>query len=275
MTRERSTRTPLTLSVLVAMLSTAIVLAGAVTDAEIIKIIQSDDAPALQQALGTDRGWTARVLFNGSGEERGDLLTVAAGYGATRVVSALLAAGADVNGDPAMTNGENVWGHTPLYVACLHDQLNVVRALLAAGADATRADGAGFAALHVAAALGRLESVRAMIEAGVSPDSPSQRGDTALKLAVMKRHADVATYLLDKHAKPNAADVRGDTALHEAARNADRPMVVALLAHGAQPVKNRYGRTPADEAGSWAPELLDLLGSRAPQRGKGKTPDVR
>jgi hypothetical protein len=259
-------------TVLIAALSTVGLLARTVTDAEINRFIEADDAGALQQALGAEPGWTARILFNKTTEERGDLLTIAAGEGAIHIVSALLAAGADVNGEQPIASRENVWGHSPLYLACLHDKTNVVRALLAAGADATRFDAAGFGPLHVAAAFGRLESVRALIESGVSADLPSQRGDTALKFAVMKRQTDVAIYLLGKRANPNAADVRGDTALHEAARNDDGTMVVALLAHGARPVKNHYGRTPADEARSWAPDLLDVLGDRTPARGGRKTP---
>ena len=260
------------LTVLIAALSIVGALAATVTDAEINRLIEADDAGALQRAIGTEPGWTARTLFNTSTEERGDLLTIAAGQGAIHIVSVLLAAGADVNGELPIARRENVWGHSPLYLACLHDKANVVRALLAAGADATRADAAGFGPLHVAAAFGRLESVQALIEAGVPADSPSQRGDTALKFAVTKRQADVAIYLLGKRANPNVADVRGDTALHEAARNGDRQMVVALLAHGARPVKNHYGRTPADEARSWAPDLLDVLNGRTPVRGGRKIP---
>jgi hypothetical protein len=247
------------LIVFIAALSIVGVFGQTVPDAEVNHIIESDDAAALQQAVGAGPRWTTRVLGNGSGEERGDLLTIAAGAGAVHIVWALLAAGADVNGEPAIERRENTWGRTPLYLACLHDRTNVVRALLTAGADPRRADAAGFGPLHVAAAFGRLESVQALIESGVPADSPSRRGDTALKLAVMKRQSEVATYLLGKRANPNAADVRGDTALHEAARNDDRQMVVALLAHGARSVENHYGRTPADEARSWAPDLLDVL----------------
>ena len=251
-------------TVLIVALSIAGVLARAVTDAEINTIIRADDAAALQHALGTGPAWTTRVLGNGSGEERGDLLTLAANEGAMHVVAALLAAGADVNGEPAIARRENAWGHTPLYLACLNNKTNVVRALIDAGADATRVDAAGFGPLHVAAAYGRLESVQALIGSGVPADSPSRRGDTALTLAVMKKQAAVATYLLGNRANPNAADVRGDTALHEAVRNADGQMVAALLAHGARPVRNHYGRSPADEARVWAPELLDVFGGGTP-----------
>lgn len=261
-------------ALVLAALCTVSVLARTVSDAEINKIIQADDAAALQQALGAEPGWTTRVLGNGSGEDRGDLLTIAASDGAVRIVSALLAAGADVNGEPAIERRDNTWGHTPLYLACLNNKANVVRTLLAAGADARRADGAGFGPLHVGAALGSLESVQALIESGVSPDMPSQRGDTALELAVMKRRPEIALFLLSRHANPNVENVRGDTALHEAARNGDRQLIAALLDHGARSIKNHYGRTPADEARVWAPDLVDLFG-RAPAPAGGKRPDAR
>jgi ankyrin repeat protein len=263
------------LSVLIAALVTAALIAGGASDAELNKMLQSDDVQALQRALGTAPGWTARVMFNEATDERGDLLTLAAGYGAIRTVSALLAAGADVNGEPAIVSRENVWGHSPLYVAALNEHVNVVRVLLAAKADATYLDAAGFGPLHLAAALGRLDSLQAMIESGVSPDAPSGRGDTALKLAVMKMHTEAAIYLLGKHANPNVEDVRGDTALHEAVRNDDRSLVTALLDHGARSVKNRYGSLPADEARIWAPDLLGVLSGRTPAPPGPKMPKRR
>ena len=247
-------------AVVAAALIAVAVSARTATDAEIGVMLQADDAAALQQALGAEPGWTARVIGNGSGEKRGDLLTMAANQGAIRVVTALLAAGAEVNGEPAIAHRENVWGQTPLYLACFNNKPDVVRALLAAHADPLRADGAGFGPLHAAAAMGSRESVEILLESGVPVDTPSRRGDTALKLAAMKQQTALAIYLLGRRANPDAADVRGDTALHEAARHGDRPLTVALLAHGARSIKNLRGRTAADEARVWAPELLALLG---------------
>jgi ankyrin repeat protein len=80
-----------------------------------------------------------------------------------------------------------------------------------------------------AAAFGRLGAVRALVDAGV----------------------DV-----------NEQSARGDTALHETVRNDDARLARLLLSSGARPRINAYGRTPADEAHAWAPDLVPILPDR-------------
>jgi len=250
---------------IVLALSCSLVLsARSLTDEEISALIQADDYEAIRAAIGSTPGWTTRVLS--IFEEQGDLLTMAAMNGAPRTVAGLLRDGANVDGEPAMSNGANVWGFTPLYAAARAGHANVVAQLLAAGAATMREDNAGFGPLHVAAAFGRVDVMKLILDAKVPIDTRAMRGDTPLKLAAMRNQAEGVTFLLSKHADPNLADVRGDTSLHEAARNNSAAIAEALLSHGARLLPNRYGRTPFDEANDWAPDLLEMLKSRLADR---------
>jgi len=235
-----------------------------VSDDRLIAMVQADDVAAVRAAAG--EAFTTRIV---SGEERADLLTIAALVDAPLVVSALLAAGADVNGRPDPFHRlENAWGHTPLYAASHNGHAAIVKTLLDAGADTTRPDAAGFGPLHVAAAAGHTPVVALLVEEGGVPiDSPSVRGDTALMLAVMRRKPDTVSYLLSHHADPRVANRRGDTPLHEAVRNGDAAPLIQLLAAGARvDARDRNGRTPPDDARLRAPDLVRVLrsGSGAP-----------
>jgi ankyrin repeat protein len=251
---------------LLAVLLAAVVVieARSITDEELDALLQADNFAAIRGALGDSPEWTTRVLS--VFEDQGDLLTMAAMHGAARVTAGLLAAGANVDGEPAIRTGRNVWGFTPLYAAARAGHATIARLLIAAGADTARPDHAGFAPLHVAAAFGRLDAVKVLIDAGVPVDARALRGDTALKLAVTRRRDDIVLYLLSKRADPNLADVRSDTPLHEATRNDASRIVQALFAHGARLLPNRYGRTAIDEARDWAPDLLPVLSGRSPHR---------
>jgi len=229
-----------------------------VSDDRLIAMVQADDVEAVRAAAG--EAFTTRIV---SGEERADLLTIAALVDAPHVVSALLADGADVDGRPDPFHRlESAWGRTPLYTASRTGHAAIVKTLLDAGADATRPDAAGFGPLHVAAAFGQTPVVALLVdEGGVAIDSPSARGDTALMLAVMRRKPGTVSYLLSHHADPRIADRRGDTPLHEAVRNGDEAVVVQLLAAGARvDARDRNGRTPLDDAPLRAPGLASVLG---------------
>ena len=249
-------------AILLAMLVGALTVVQArnPTDEELDALLQADDYQALLAAVGQTPGWTARVVS--VLEEQGDLLTMAAMHGATRVTKGLLAASASVDGEPAIHNGRNEWGRTPLFMAAREGHAAIARLLIVAGADTARPDHAGFQPLHVAASFGRVDVMKVLIGAGVSVNAQAVRGDTALKLAVMRRREEAVTYLLSTQPNLDLADVRGDTPLHEAARNDDAGVVRALLAHGARLLPNRYGRTAADEARDWGPDLLTTLYDR-------------
>jgi ankyrin repeat protein len=230
---------------------------SAVTDDRIDALLAADDYARLEAAVGGEPDWTARIVS--VFEDQGDLLTMAALRGARKTVASLLAAGANVDGEPAIHNGRNVWGYTPLYVAAREGHAEVARLLVDAGADRTRADHAGFQPLHAAAAFGRVDAVKVLLDAGVPVDARAERGDTAARLAAARRQDQTLALLLSRGADPDAADQRGDTPLHEAVRNGTAGAVRTLLDRGAHLRANRYGRTPLDEARDWAPELTLLL----------------
>jgi ankyrin repeat protein len=233
--------------------------AAAISDGALEAAIRQDDVATLRAAL--DQGTpTSKVIP--SREDRGDLLTIAAYAGARTIVDLLLARHADVDGQPAIAHHENEWGHSPLYLAARAGHTEVVETLLRHGANASLADNAGFAPVHAAAAFGRIEAIRALLRAGVSVNARSTRGDTPLKVAAMRRQSATAIALLGERADPNLRDERGDTALHEAVRARDTALVRELLAAGAQVTANNYGRTPLDDAKSFAPDLVKLIEQR-------------
>jgi ankyrin repeat protein len=151
-------------------------------------------------------------------------LAEAAAAGDVRQVSALLAAGAEVD-EPSPD------GFAPVQLALFFDQPDAAAVLLRAGADvdASATHPMGIAAVHAAAA------------------SPSGAG-VALVVAA--------------GARLDVAQQGGYTALHEAAHRGDAAMAELLLAAGADPGRvNDTGDTPADVAR--ADGHLDLAGRLA------------
>ena len=88
---------------------------------------------------------------------RGDVVdalhAALAGRGDLRIVSQLLASGADVNARAA-------GGYTPLHIAAFHDDVSIVNTLLAHGAAAEARDDQGRTPLTIAEAQGQTHVAR-------------------------------------------------------------------------------------------------------------------
>lgn len=154
-------------------------------------------------------------------------LHLAAGAGATRAASALLAAGAN-----PLLHGERS-GKTPLHCACERGRPRAAEVLLAAGASVHDVDATGATALHWACRGGSLEAARLLLEANANVDKTTKRESRALHLACEARAPDVTALLLDRGANSQAADASGITPLHAAAASGCLASARALLQAGA------------------------------------------
>jgi ankyrin repeat protein len=133
------------------------------------------------------RDWAGRPLLQSAAREgRADMIT------------ALIAAGADVDATDAI-------GFTALFEAARDGQLEAVDALLAAGADVdhhSHARGLSLTPLHLAAIGGDAAIVTRLAEAGADLDVQGATGATPLYWAAFENRHDAVVALLDAGADP-------------------------------------------------------------------------
>jgi ankyrin repeat protein len=192
------------------------------------------------------------------------LMTAARG-GSLGAVKALIARGADVNA------AEPSHGQTALMWAVSQRHADVAQTLIENRADVrarsiTRhrtiqtgnrygdqnsikgsvgeTDLGGFTPLLFAARSGDLASAKGLLSAGAPVDDTASNGATAMTMAAHSGQGAVAKLLLDHGADPNAAGA-GYTPLHAAVLRADRELVIALLAKGADPNAKLTKGTPS------------------------------
>lgn len=181
---------------------------------------------------------------------------------AADVVRALLAAGAR----PDVRDG---LGETALHLVMRADPARstpILGLLLGAGADRRIADARGFTALHAAAAAGNLVAIRELAPGAgadlLAKETPS--GETAVETATRYRQGLAADALLRSGALwRTTTDL---PPLHDAARADDVTQAAALLAAGADPLRQVDGKTAlaiARESASRRVEAL-LSSSKAP-----------
>ena len=113
-------------------------------------------------------------------------------------------------------------------------------------------DRGGYTALLFAARHGDVESARLLLDAGADANDTAPTGTSALVVAAHGGHTALARFLLEKGADPNAADA-GYGALHAAILRGDHELLLALLAHGAEPNTRLARATPFRRLGrDWA-----------------------
>ncbi len=74
-------------------------------------------------------------------------------------------------------------GTTSLIEAAWYDRTDAISALLAAGANIEEADYAGWRALHAASSPGRVATATLLLDAGADVNAPSKSGSTPLAWA--------------------------------------------------------------------------------------------
>ncbi|KAJ3513601.1 hypothetical protein NMY22_g14992 [Coprinellus aureogranulatus] len=130
----------------------------------------------------------------------GTPLIFASYTGDTRLVSRLLACGADPN-----LQGLTIHLYTQaraLQAACFEGKLEVVKLLLKGGADPNLTGGAKGSALHACTWLGQIDCTRALLEHKADPNVRDQRGGTPLHDACINGRTRVAELLLDFGTNP-------------------------------------------------------------------------
>ncbi|BFI97368.1 MAG: ankyrin repeat domain-containing protein [Rhodanobacter sp.] len=124
-----------------------------------------------------------------------------------------------------------------LTLAALLPDTRLLRALIAAGADVNRASGGLTALLAATrdSLHGRAEAVMTLLANGADPLAADAEGRTALHGAVLCEEPMVAAMLLDAGAPINALDQAGASPLAVACRAANWTLAKFLLEHGAKP----------------------------------------
>jgi len=164
----------------------------------------------------------------------------------SHTVEALLESGADA----AALGANNL---TALHFAAQFDDINSVALLLKKGANPSAADANGRTPLHVAAMFEHPSITKRLIEAKATMDGLVKGTDgdsyTALHIAASAGHQENIELLVGEgKADINSRSVPGQkTALHVGALAKDLPVVLKLLALGADPsLTNADGKTAAD-----------------------------
>ena len=126
-------------------------------------------------------------------------LTLAALYGNTRCVTALLQAGTDVN-------VVNKYGNTALTYSSRDGELENVKLLLNAGADVNKQNNDWDTSLTLAAYGGHNETVKILIAAGADVNRKNYNGGTALMRASRYRNRLCIKTLIEAGADVNIAN---------------------------------------------------------------------
>ena len=120
-------------------------------------------------------------------------VALAAFFGQPAAVTALIAAGADVNA--AAKNGLKV---AALHAAVAGGKLEIVKAVLEAGANPNAQQQAGFRPIHEAGAKANRALAELLLAHGADPSLPNDAGTNAIDLSREKGHAEFADWLASK-----------------------------------------------------------------------------
>ena len=133
--------------------------------------ISDNQEKCVQLLLKT--GADVNVFYSGDWLENTTPLLKGVKFGNQRIISILLAAGADVNGD-----------EFPLHTALSHKPFPCIKLLIQAGADVNRQDSFQMTPLHLAVSrLFETKTIRLLLESGADVNIPDEEGLTPLMKA--------------------------------------------------------------------------------------------
>nr|XP_042907959.1 uncharacterized protein LOC107440000 [Parasteatoda tepidariorum] len=120
---------------------------------------------------------------------------------------------------------KNIYGHTPLHIACMFNNLPIVQYLTDNSANLNIPDKIGFSPLHYAVDSNNLELVKILFASGkCSLNSMTSEGDTALCLASKSNYAEITEFLIK-----NKADVNDGDPLYKALVQGSQDTCIILL----------------------------------------------
>jgi ankyrin repeat protein len=179
------------------------------------------------------------LLRNGGAYDNYDPATtmgaihVAAAWGKTGSVVAIIEAGADID-----SRGPGGW--TPLFYATQSGKTDIVEQLLARGAELAAKDQQGRLPVLLAAENGHLEIVQIMLARGVDKDTKDDKtGRTLLHIAAANGQGSLVGFLLNNQATLDAKDENGKTPV-DLARDAGHKMLVKAMEHSVEPTTSKF-----------------------------------
>lgn len=212
-------------AVCLALLGSAVFLTAAESDLRLIEAVKSKDRSAAKALL--DQQTDPKVDVNAAQADGATALAWAAHWNDLETADLLIRAGANVD-------AANVYGVTPLFLACKNRSAAMVTKLLDAGANPNAAlERTGETPLMTCSRTGNAEAVKALLDRGANPAArETWRGQTALMWAVEQDHLEAARALLEKGADVRATSDGGFTPLLFAARNGNVEFAKLLLGAG-------------------------------------------
>jgi ankyrin repeat protein len=165
-------------------------------------------------------------------------LAYAAAYGNLDIVKAILARGADINGQVA-------YGDVPLIKAAEHDNREIIKHLLEHGADVNRPNAFGVSPFIGFCACDDVELVQLALQHGgkvneayvqQTQQNQGKKNYNALQTAVAYGKTDVVKLLLANGGDPSITDQSGKTCLDLAQEKNHTDMIGLLKANPAKPV---------------------------------------
>ena len=124
-------------------------------------------------------------------------------------LSADRGANSDVHDCARIKINPNKYGDTALHMAAWYGHSTFIKALLDAGADMSQPNESGDTALHLAATRGHLTVVKVLLEAGADVNRRTSMAKTALHLSIQRRHAEISKVLIESGADPTILDCFG------------------------------------------------------------------
>ena len=186
----------------------------------------SGDARAMRALLAKDIAPDLRT----ENEDGITPLFAAAFYGRTEIMGLLLAAGAD---KAAVMKG--TWKtYTPVFGACINDQVEAMSYLADRG---VKLDGnilEGRSLLHEAARVNAVKVAKWLLARGQSPSPLSEDRQSPLMWAAANNSLDVMQVLLAAKAAVSSKDKSGAVAMHAAAHGGSLGAMALLLKHNSK-----------------------------------------
>jgi len=101
----------------------------------------------------------------------------------------------------ANANRKEMYGYTPLYIACYRGYIEVVSLLLNHGANVNQPKNTGTTPLYIACANGYVEIVSLLLKNGANVNQANNNGYTPLYIASAHGHVQVVSLLLKFNGK--------------------------------------------------------------------------